>query len=167
MAGILKRIPLVSISFRLSVAFAAVSVFRWHPGSLTDFLGAFVGSCATLLVGGVVAILLVEQASGILRGFFCPVCSDRALEFHRVASFGYRYYRCQQCGGLFKKVPFGPWRSAMAPEEAGHFRTKDAAEAGPALLSGGPDGGEGELVSSFDGLIRQKREREASPHPED
>jgi hypothetical protein len=79
---------------------------------------------AVVLIPTVVWVLVMAVFTS-LNGLQCPACGARGLRRYAISSFGFRYFRCEECGTKCKRSLVGHWFDASGRADQAVYRAKD------------------------------------------
>jgi hypothetical protein len=145
---------------------------RGYPFTLGHLLVAAAASALTYValrwpdyLLAVVAVVVVPLAiAGLLRVLVgamtshqCPACGAWGLRRYAVTPFGYRYFRCSECGAKCKRGIAGAWFDASGrADQAVYSRKAEKDPWGDGPVAPAEDSASGTHAL----LLRNKRERQ-------
>jgi hypothetical protein len=152
------RLRFQSASSHILVAFfAIVATYLWlrAPHWLLVPLGIGVGCGAVWLV--------LQFVSVTLWGLECPACGARGMRRFAVTSFGYRYFRCGECGQKCKRGILGAWADASGRADQAVYKPRGKMDP----WGDGPVVEDGSLGAGTQGVLLQNKRNRQVAHDDD
>jgi hypothetical protein len=119
------------------------------------FFAALAISMVPATVWGIAQIAIAS-----ISGRQCPACGAWGLRRYAVSPFGFRYFRCEECGTRCKRGMMGGWFDASGRSDRAVYRAKDQKDP----WGDGPVASLDETASGTHAvLLRSKRGRTRDP----
>jgi hypothetical protein len=72
--------------------------------------------------------LFLSIGLALLDKLFCPACGARSLRRQSINPFGFRYFRCKECGARCKRRMLGGWFDASGRRDARVYESASPAD---------------------------------------